>query len=415
MRELYVVEEESTSSTWVLATEDGERFRIPRATLDEAADQVDQLNQTGPATSYEPIEASAQDDLASGIADISEISDVSGGSTAESAEEAGANGEDVTSSRFTVISADDAAPAEPESEQPEPAAPAQTPAPEPQRTPAEPDPLFATPLSLRPKDIQTRIRAGASARELAEEMGVAESRVEPYAHPVLLERAQVAEAAKQSHPVREDGPASDTLFEILALAFAGRGHALSEAEWDAMREPGEPWVVRVSWKAGLQQHEAEWFFRRSMGSAPTTEPRDPVAADLTDPSFAQPVRSLSAVSTGRIAAPTEIDDETEYAEHSDFAHDPDAETYGSHALRQPGPADGEPAGTVEEPARSKDSSIPHDPDADVTRTQPNLFAEGEFLEHPDGENEPRKRRRKAVTPHWEDVLLGVRTNTKRPK
>ena len=28
---------------------------------------------------------------------------------------------------------------------------------------------------------------------------------------------------------------------------------------------------------------------------------------------------------------------------------------------------------------------------------------------------PTKRRRKAVTPHWEDVLLGVRSNTKRPR
>ena len=45
-------------------------------------------------------------------------------------------------------------------------------------------------------------------------------------------------------------------------------------------------------------------------------------------------------------------------------------------------------------------------------------AEGEdsgFLQHPDERNQPRRRRRKATTPHWEDVLLGVRANTKRPK
>ena len=41
--------------------------------------------------------------------------------------------------------------------------------------------------------------------------------------------------------------------------------------------------------------------------------------------------------------------------------------------------------------------------------------EGDFLRHPDEDEQPKKRRRKAVTPHWEDVLLGVRTNTKRPK
>ena len=39
--------------------------------------------------------------------------------------------------------------------------------------------------------------------------------------------------------------------------------------------------------------------------------------------------------------------------------------------------------------------------------------EDTFLQHPDSESRPR-RRRKAVTPHWEDVLLGVRTNRSDP-
>ena len=38
----------------------------------------------------------------------------------------------------------------------------------------------------------------------------------------------------------------------------------------------------------------------------------------------------------------------------------------------------------------------------------------EFLQHPETDT-PKKRRRKATTPHWEDVLLGVRANTKRPR
>ena len=258
---------------------------------------------------------------------------------------------------------------------PEPEPGADTdPAPEPTREPERtgepeplpaPDPLYATPLSMRPNEIQSRIRAGASTEELAEEMGVAASRVEPYAHPVLLERAQVAEAAKMSHPLREDGPAKLTLFEILASAFAARGHSLHDATWDATREAGDAWVVHVRWSAGLSENEALWSFKRQMGSAPTTEARNAVAADLTDPDFVQPVRSLTAVEGPR----RDADDADDLGDTAEIA--------GLAAA------------------------------AEVT--------EGDFLRRPDEDGAPAKRRRKAVTPHWEDVLLGVRTNPKKPR
>lgn len=251
-----------------------------------------------------------------------------------------------------------AEPAEPtelvEPAQPADDAPAEVEAPtEVERTLPEPDPLFATALSLRPSEIQSRIRAGATVAELADEMGVAESRVEPYAHPVLLERSQIAEAAKQSHPIRDGGPAKLTLFEILASAFAARGHSLVDATWDATREPGDTWVVHVRWHAGLTDNEATWSFKRQMGTGATTEARDAVAADLTDPNFVQPVRSLTAVDS---------------EPHLDEVQD------------------GEPEAL-----------------------------DGELLQHPAEAEQPQKRRRKAVTPHWEDVLLGVRTTQKRPR
>ncbi|WP_297851762.1 septation protein SepH [uncultured Corynebacterium sp.] len=376
MRELFVVAEESTDTVWVLRTDDGERFRIPRADLREVPepdpalfeaerDYTDAFDNSG--DDYELVDAELVDEPArptftvySGeepIADEDEHTEELDDTSAEAETEGSEDTENTEASdELAVVESE---------ESPEPQ---QAP-----RTPVEPDPLFATPLSLRPNEIQARIRAGADAASLAEEMGVAESRIEPYAHPVLLERAQVAEAAKQSHPVREDGTASETLYEILALAFAARGHALSEAQWDAVREAGEPWVVRITWQAGLQEHSAEWFFRRSMGSPATTEPRDPVAADLIDPSFAQPVRSLSAHNA---YAPEPVQDEAEdYAQNNDL----------------------------------------NDDELSTSETQPHDFTEGDFLQHPDAEEKPQKRRRKAVTPHWEDVLLGVRTNTKRPR
>lgn len=107
-----------------------------------------------------------------------------------------------------------------ESEPPAPETEAE--APDQPRATREPDPRLSAPLTMRPREIQDRVRAGASIVELAEEMQVAESRVEPFAHPVLLERARIAELARTSHPVRDDGPAKLTLAEVLATAFAAR-------------------------------------------------------------------------------------------------------------------------------------------------------------------------------------------------
>ncbi|ERS57928.1 MULTISPECIES: septation protein SepH [Corynebacterium] len=217
---------------------------------------------------------------------------------------------------------------------------------------------------IRPAEIQNRIRAGASTAELAEEMHVDESRIEPFAYPVMLERNRISEVAKQAHPVREDGPAKLTLWEVLASSFAARGHSLSESTWDAYRHQGEPWVVRVTWKAGLSENEAEWTFKQSMSSPATVEARNSVAADLTDPDFVQPVRSLTSLGSGRY---DEAIDGDQPANVTDIS--------------------GSSEGTEEE----------------------------EFLQNPSSEAKPSKRRRKAVTPHWEDVLLGVRSNTKRPR
>ncbi|MER0071216.1 septation protein SepH [Corynebacterium sp. KPL2850] len=217
---------------------------------------------------------------------------------------------------------------------------------------------------IRPAEIQNRIRAGASTAELAEEMHVDESRIEPFAYPVMLERNRISEVAKQAHPVREDGPAKLTLWEVLASSFAARGHSLSESTWDAYRHQGEPWVVRVTWKAGLSENEAEWTFKQSMSSPATVEARNSVAADLTDPDFVQPVRSLTSLGSGRY----------------DEAIDGD-----------------QPANVTDISGSSEETE------------------EEEFLQNPSSESKPSKRRRKAVTPHWEDVLLGVRSNTKRPR
>ncbi|WP_408931800.1 septation protein SepH [Corynebacterium sp. YSMAA1_1_D6] len=303
----------------------------------------------------------------------------------------------------------------------------------------------AAPIHLRPNEIQARIRAGATTAEMAEELGVPESRIEPFAHPVLLERARIADVAKQAHPVREDGPATLTLWEILATAFAARGHSLSESTWDAYRHQGEPWILRITWKAGLSANEAEWTFKQTMSSPATVVARNSVAADLTDPDFVQPVRSLTSVGRGE-----RYDEAIDGREGHDGTIDIDAARAGEPGVTDLGsyasdanapestdrfaeptvlPAPGSAAsgqdaadadGAHAPSADASDSAASADQDTTTARgtaqdAEKDSAVDEDFLQNPDPERKPTKRRRKAVTPHWEDVLLGVRSSTKRPR
>ncbi|MGZ7496082.1 septation protein SepH [Corynebacterium sp. ZY180755] len=255
--------------------------------------------------------------------------------------------------------------------------------PRPQR---EVDPRVSTPLKMRPREIQEKVRGGASVAELAEENGVTEARIEAYAHPVLLERARIAQMAKQAHPVRDDGPAKLTLWEVLATAFAARGLDLTTTEWDSYKDPAGQWVIKMSWKAGLSENVAEWAFMRHGMSSATAVARNGIAADLIDPDFAQPVRTLSPVGRSN-EAPRGLD-----------------------ALIGPGTSHDDEREPVTDTTRDDIPVVTDEHLADETQE-----VEGdEFLQHPDSKP-ATKRKRKAVTPHWEDVLLGVRTNTKRPR
>ena len=100
---------------------------------------------------------------------------------------------------------------------------------------------------LRPKEIQARIRAGASVEQLAQATGVEVSRIERFAHPVLLERSRAAELATAAHPVLADGPAVLTLLEAVTTALVARGLDPDATTWDAWRNEDGRWTVQLAW------------------------------------------------------------------------------------------------------------------------------------------------------------------------
>lgn len=147
---------------------------------------------------------------------------------------------------------------------------------------------------LRPKEIQSRIRAGASVEQVAASAGVGVERVERFAHPVLLERSRAAELATAAHPVLADGPAVLTLLETVTTALIARGLDPDATNWDAWRNEDGRWTVQLAWKAGLSDNVAHFRFTPGAHGGTVTA-FDDAACELIDPDFARPLRPVAPV------------------------------------------------------------------------------------------------------------------------
>lgn len=94
--------------------------------------------------------------------------------------------------------------------------------------------------ALTPREMQARLRAGASAADVARAAGIPIERVARYEGPVLAERARVVEEARAARlPSRTDEPRRP-LGELVDDRLATSGVAVHEAEWDAWRRPTAP-------------------------------------------------------------------------------------------------------------------------------------------------------------------------------
>jgi hypothetical protein len=150
------------------------------------------------------------------------------------------------------------------------------------------------PSVLRPKEIQAKIRSGASVEQVAAAAGADIERVARFAHPVLLERSRAAELASAAHPVLADGPSVLTLLETVTSALVARGLDPEATGWDAWRNEDGRWTVQLGWKAGLSDNVAHFRFTPGAHGGTVTA-FDDAAYELIDPDFARPLRPVAPV------------------------------------------------------------------------------------------------------------------------
>ncbi|MFF0742296.1 septation protein SepH [Streptomyces sp. NPDC004111] len=113
---------------------------------------------------------------------------------------------------------------------------------------------------LRPRDIQARIRAGASAEEVAQMAGIPVDRVRRFEGPVLAERAFMAERARKT-PVRRPGEnAGPQLGEAVQERLLLRGADKETVLWDSWRRDDGTWEVLLVYRVAGEPHSASWTY-----------------------------------------------------------------------------------------------------------------------------------------------------------
>ncbi|MHC8497124.1 MAG: septation protein SepH [Actinomycetes bacterium] len=112
--------------------------------------------------------------------------------------------------------------------------------------------------TLGPREIQARIRAGASVAELAEESGVEVERIERYAGPPLAERDFMASQARDTHLTSHLGDRG--LLVVVASAAESDGVPSDAIRWDSWQREDGTWHVLSAYPVNGSDRVATWIF-----------------------------------------------------------------------------------------------------------------------------------------------------------
>lgn len=111
---------------------------------------------------------------------------------------------------------------------------------------------------LRPREIQARIRSGATAEDVAASSGLPIEHIRRFEGPVLTERAWVAEQAQATEVRRPGGDIE--LGELVAERLHDEGVEPPDIAWDAWRSDDGMWVVIATFPIPPNTHVATWTY-----------------------------------------------------------------------------------------------------------------------------------------------------------
>ena len=259
--------------------------------------------------------------------------------------------------------------------------------------------------SLRPRDIQTRIRAGETPESVAHAAGTSVEKIMPFAAPVMAERAHVAERAQLASVRRRSNESgARTLGEAVSAHLRSHNVDPSAVEWDAWRREDGRWTLtalyEVAGRTGtgtfshdprgnfvtVDDDDARWLVGDGAPAAASTEAADDLAAARQ--------RRLSAVDD----EPAFGDDAIEMVSDSETAPEPGAESDTETTMEISGATLGseQPVEAyLDEPSGSQDD-----------RDDRSASADDEPAAEVPEPRRPAKKRGRASVPSWDEIMFG---------
>ena len=250
--------------------------------------------------------------------------------------------------------------------------------------------------TLRPRDIQARIRAGESAEAVAQAAQTSVDKIMAFAAPVLAERQHVAERAQRSSVRRSDaGQATGarTLGDAVAAQLRSHNIDPQTVEWDAWRREDGRWSLIAGYDTPERSGAAELTFD-APGNYVTLDNEDarwlvgiaiPVAdAPAARPDDLQAARERRLGSTGEPA----YDDQL-----------PLGDALGDDAIDL----------VTEQPMEAfLDTEPPTDEQVVAQESELREEATDAAAEEPEPEpvRKPAKKRGRASVPSWDEIMFG---------
>lgn len=265
--------------------------------------------------------------------------------------------------------------------------------------------------TLRPRDIQARIRAGETPETVAQAAHTTVDRIMPFANPVLAERAHVAQRAQRSSVRRKSGETgARTLGEAVAAQLVPLNIDPTSVDWDAWRREDGRWALVARYDAGRRKGTGEFVFD-APGNYVTTENDDArwLVGEIVAKEAAEPRDDLKKARRRRLSAVPEEElplgeDAIELVTEDDSSEERTVDLSETAArVRDTAPADEDvelaptPEPFAEAEPHKKDESGP---------VAAGESKEAEVEEEPVRPRRPAKKRGRASVPSWDEIMFG---------